>query len=589
LGFAHDRGSPCGGALHLAQSGLATAAGAPVGDPFPQGGWVVRCVGTHPLVGDSPDRWELRDGDTGAVLWAIAPPPHAELLGAWETDGEARVAFSDDVGRIHVVGPGAPPRSFATPAGAALHGRIDARGTRAAVWLADRPGLWMLDLATGKALWSVSGECGRARGDFTGDGARVVLVDAVCGLRVVDAATGSVVRTLRDSVGPTANIDVVDTKVFLHEGTMWQIWDAVTGERTADWRAASTVGLVVVGREIWWLTPDGVGHRTPLDAVNVGVPGAPEAECATWIGDRAGRRWGCSDERDGGDALSVWDDDARRWIATLTRGPAGLGRSLPAFGADGRRVAFGGADGFAQVWEPGREAIRIPGAGAPEVRVARLSPDGIRVASAGGREVRISDAASGAQLATIPTSTLPLALDWSPDGTRLAVALGDGTVDVLDTATWVGVPARGKHGGYTKAVAWDREGKRLISGGGDGTVLVRASPDADPVTLRPGFAVLDARFGPGPWVTITGFGGPVQVWDPEDAALVSDLGHAAKGPWVSADGAWMRYVLGTHWQAWRPERWAGTAAELSRRVRCEVPLQMVGTQVVERREPCPEG
>jgi WD40 repeat protein len=67
----------------------------------------------------------------------------------------------------------------------------------------------------------------------------------------------------------------------------------------------------------------------------------------------------------------------------------------------------------------------------------RYSPDGKLLASAGAdRTVKIWNADTWVEVRTLERqSDWPQALEWTPDGGRLAVGRYDGTVSIYETAT----------------------------------------------------------------------------------------------------------------------------------------------------------
>ena len=64
------------------------------------------------------------------------------------------------------------------------------------------------------------------------------------------------------------------------------------------------------------------------------------------------------------------------------------------------------------------------------------------------------------------------ALAWSPDGTRIASASKDKTVQVWDATTGDTLVTYRGHTRWVYAVAWSPEGSRIASGGNDKTVQV---------------------------------------------------------------------------------------------------------------------
>lgn len=61
---------------------------------------------------------------------------------------------------------------------------------------------------------------------------------------------------------------------------------------------------------------------------------------------------------------------------------------------------------------------------------------------------------------------------WSPDGTRLACAGGDGTLRVWEANTGAELHALSGHASWVRSVAWSPDGTRLASTGNDGEVVL---------------------------------------------------------------------------------------------------------------------
>ncbi len=104
---------------------------------------------------------------------------------------------------------------------------------------------------------------------------------------------------------------------------------------------------------------------------------------------------------------------------------------------------------------------------------------------------------------------------WSPDGTRIASASGDGTVQVWDAHGGRHVYTYRGHNGDVLAVAWSPDGKYLVSGGLDTTVQVwNATTGERSVTYRGHTdAIFNVAWSPdGSRIASASNDGTVQEW-----------------------------------------------------------------------------
>ena len=110
------------------------------------------------------------------------------------------------------------------------------------------------------------------------------------------------------------------------------------------------------------------------------------------------------------------------------------------------------------------------------VRVSAVSwsPDGTRVASASDdHTVQICDAKTGKTLLTYNKHSGPVyTASWSPDGKYIASGGEDQTVHVWDAETGVRLLTFSGHTNRVNAVAWSTHGHFIASGSDDQTVQV---------------------------------------------------------------------------------------------------------------------
>jgi WD40 repeat protein/serine/threonine protein kinase/tetratricopeptide (TPR) repeat protein len=132
------------------------------------------------------------------------------------------------------------------------------------------------------------------------------------------------------------------------------------------------------------------------------------------------------------------------------------------------------------------KGVAIPGGVNTPVTSVAFSPDGTRLVTGGGEalvtgggkanvsgEAKVWDARTGASLLELKQFTFPVyRAVFSPDGTRIATACGDGMVKVWDARTGaVLLELKGHRYGVT-SVAFSPDGTRIASAGHDQTLKV---------------------------------------------------------------------------------------------------------------------
>jgi len=123
-----------------------------------------------------------------------------------------------------------------------------------------------------------------------------------------------------------------------------------------------------------------------------------------------------------------------------------------------------------------RALLTLSGGHTLSLVAAEYSPDGTRIATGGQDGIaKIWDAATGKELLTLQDTGPGNAVNglaYSPDGTRVATANDDGTVKVWDTATGREVMTLTGHSNFVISVAFSPDGTRVAASSGDGTVIM---------------------------------------------------------------------------------------------------------------------
>jgi len=173
------------------------------------------------------------------------------------------------------------------------------------------------------------------------------------------------------------------------------------------------------------------------------------------------------------------------------RGPTSV--SEVAWSPAGNLLASTSGDGI-KVWDTstGQEAITLREH--KSVRALAWRPDGRRLASVGlsGYTVKVWDVVTGQEaltlkghirvLDTVHGGSHPMvaSVAWSPDGKRLASAVGEGPVKVWDADTGLELLELRGHREWYSSVAWSPDGQRLASGSLQGVIRIWDSSKRGP-------------------------------------------------------------------------------------------------------------
>lgn len=245
------------------------------------------------------------------------------------------------------------------------------------------------------------------------------------------------------------------------------------------------------------------------------------------------------------DAIQIWDIKLRKLIRQLP-GHQGMILDL-AYDRSGRRLASAGRDGFAIVHDWITTEKLFVSSNYSDLRCIDFSPDGQIVAfsSFGGKVFQVNMMEREKEVRTFNYQIGAItALEFSPEGKRMAISSNDGTSILVDATTGEQLRRLYPHNGMVRTVHFMDDGRRLVTGGNDGLIKtwdVVASTKKDTVDLvdKAGHGrIARARFnnkgdrlllpiGANPAWNGSGFKN-LMVYDLEKRQLVHILtGHAA--------------------------------------------------------------
>lgn len=220
------------------------------------------------------------------------------------------------------------------------------------------------------------------------------------------------------------------------------------------------------------------------------------------------------------DQVKLWDLTTGKEIAVVH------GNSPVAFSPDGMTLASGAGDDAVRLWDVAtrREIATVPHG--YRVHRAVFTPDGKTLITAGEGPVKLLDAATGKERATLKlvmdrdNANLVLGMALSADGQVLCTGHGDGSVKLWDLVSarerTLVPPSERKHSRAVPSAAFTADGKTLACGFDDGTVkLWDVATGKERVSVKAHTVrAWSVAFSPdGKTLASGGWDGKVKFWD----------------------------------------------------------------------------
>ncbi len=171
----------------------------------------------------------------------------------------------------------------------------------------------------------------------------------------------------------------------------------------------------------------------------------------------------------GDEAQVLGAQDGQRWLELRPGHHFPL--SVAVFSPDGRRILTGDDNGQVEVWDAstGHELKRL-GTGGPVVTDVQFNPSGTEFTTTSDSGiVTIWSARTYQRLLLIPACPSPDTASFSPDGSKIVVACGDGSAPVFDVLTGQQLTVlQAANAGTVNDAAFSPDGRSIVTAYGAG-------------------------------------------------------------------------------------------------------------------------
>ena len=224
------------------------------------------------------------------------------------------------------------------------------------------------------------------------------------------------------------------------------------------------------------------------------------------------------------DSIEIWDVSSGLKVQTLPGHDQGTTGAL--FNSNGTQIISVGQDQKIKFWDLGSGSEVLTLGGNALIYTMALSPDGSRIATGGRNGIAtVWDADSGDFLFSLPANTgILTSLSFSPDSKYLATGGTDQTTKIWDvspagTSEWMTLA---EHTSVVESAEFSPDGRKIATASRDGTAIIWDGSDGRKLLTLDGFeGRLDGiAFNPNkPQFATADISGAVKVWDTDTGKL----------------------------------------------------------------------